>query len=110
MSILPMNTHFNTSPIANILSLNDIASIVGMYITMDTCEERELVVHYKDIVIRFIECTEGLSYYDTMNINNFNHDITNHSYLQSVKSNKLYFTNNEIKRTKKARNFQQDLG
>ena len=94
----------------NILSLSDLAPIPGVYIIMDAREKRELVVHYKEATLRFIECKEGLYYSGMAESDNSNTSVTTYSCLQFVKNNKKYYTNSEIKGAKTARRIQQELG
>ena len=48
---------------------------------MDTREEIALVVHYKETILRFIECVGGLYYYDMAESDNSNTTITTCSYI-----------------------------
>ena len=60
LNLFPLNLHFNSSSLATILLVKDVASIPGVYITMDTREENALVVHYGSQMYKFNQCEDGL--------------------------------------------------
>ena len=46
LNMFPLQLHYNSSSLATILSVKDVALIPGVYITMDTREENSMLVHY----------------------------------------------------------------
>ena len=46
MKMFPIDFHFNSESMANILSIKDVVSMKGACITMDTFEERAITLHY----------------------------------------------------------------
>ena len=65
--ILPMEVHFNPDSMANIIAVNNVASITWVYISMDSKKERVIIVDDQNNMIKFHECCDGLYYYDTAN-------------------------------------------
>ena len=51
--LLPMEVHFNPESMANILEIRVVASILGVYISMDSKKERVIIVEYKNHIIKF---------------------------------------------------------
>ena len=48
------------------MSLKHVATISGVYVTMDTCKEKSMIVHLPNRdKIKFIEYVDGLYYFDT---------------------------------------------
>ena len=43
--LFPMTVHINESPMANILSLAEVANIAGVHIKMDTSKENAINLH-----------------------------------------------------------------
>ena len=109
MKLFPIDVHFNSESMANILSLKDVAEMEGARITMDTLEERAITVHFQGNAYRFMEHKEGLYYLDINDIKS-NTKVSPYSFLGSVKDNKSYFTDNEIKGADEARQIQQEIG
>eukprot|EP00957_Ditylum_brightwellii_P096269 7332464-Ditylum_brightwellii.AAC.1 len=65
LKLFEMTVHFNENTMATVLSLSDIASLDGVHLTMNTLEERAILVHLDDgKVIKFKECDDGLYYFD----------------------------------------------
>ena len=50
---LPMEVHFNTDYMANILAIKDFDSILGVHISMYSRKECAIVVEYKNQIIKF---------------------------------------------------------
>ena len=57
---LPMEVHFNLDSKAKILVIEDVASIPGVHISMDSRKERLIIVEYQNEIIKFQECSYGL--------------------------------------------------
>ena len=134
LKMLPLKMHFNEDSMANILCLKDVANIEGVQITMDSLKERAMLVHHKGQCYKFKECSEGLYYYDTnelpanaqpvltaVEVENENDvkenqtdkskdTVMDYSFLQTVESNKQYFTSAEIQGANNARSLQQMIG
>jgi hypothetical protein len=51
MKLLPIDVHFNQVSMANILSMKDVVSLPGVQVTMDSTQEKALVVSFKDTTI-----------------------------------------------------------
>ena len=97
-----MQLHYNSSSLATILSVKDVAAIPGVFITMDTREEQSMLVHYNSDIFRFKQCKDGLYFYDTAD--NYNSStVTDYSLLQSVNDNRKFYTRQEIKGADDAR-------
>ena len=60
MKMFPIEVHFNSESMANILSLKDVVSMRGACITMDTFEERAITLRYEGNVYKFKEHKGGL--------------------------------------------------
>ena len=132
LKILTMQVHYNSTSLANILSLSDVANLEGARITMDTELEQAINLHYRGKIMKFEECADGLYYLDTRTLRNYsNNTITPYlnqppthktlenftkrmktykNMLQTVTSNKEYFTQKEIKNADTARKLQSQLG
>ena len=106
MKLFPIEVHFNSESMANILSLKDVAEMKGARVTMDTLKGREIVVHFNEQAYHFAEHAEGLYYLDMEKIKS-NVSVSPYCFLESVTDNKLYFSDNEIKGADKARQLQQ---
>ena len=81
---------------ANILSLSDIANLEGARVTMDTSIARAIKLHYHSQVFTFLECMDGLYYWDSSS-NKPKLPITNYtSFAQTVQNNHLFYSKREI--------------
>eukprot|EP00957_Ditylum_brightwellii_P049423 3749865-Ditylum_brightwellii.AAC.1 len=66
LKLFDMKVHFSENTMATVLSLSDVASLDGVHLTMNTLEERTILLHLGDgKVIKFKECDDGLYYFDT---------------------------------------------
>ena len=111
-SLLPFQVYFDERSMANILSLKDVAS--RFRVTMDTTVEHSMNVHVSDHqVLKFKQCGDGLHFLDTSTLGSSvfssNSAVNGYSYLQTVTSNKEYFTRREVQGANAARNLQQLL-
>ena len=115
LNLLPLDVHYNPDSLANILSLSDVANLAGARITMDSKVERTINLHYNGRTLKFKECSDGLYFLDTTktedNYSNtqiiaYNtsspHSHTYSSMLQTVNSNREFFTKREIAAADKA--------
>ena len=66
-NFLPREVHFNTYLMENILVIKDFSSIPGLQISTDSRKERAVILKYKNQIIKFQECLDGLYYYYTTN-------------------------------------------
>ena len=109
LKFFPFDVFYNPNSMANILALKDVAN--KFQITMDTTQERSMLVHVSnDTIIKFSECGNGLYYFDTSTIRNTNkNNVTEYSFLSTVKENKTYFHKREIEGADNARILQQLL-
>ena len=89
---------------ANILSLKDVTAMEGSQITLDTLKERVITVYYIDKAYKFRKHKEELCYLD-INNNKPNTEVSTYCLLNSVKDNKSYYTENDVKRVYQARQF-----
>ena len=112
LKLLPIQVHFNPESIANILSLTDIANLPGAKVTMDTSQERAIILHYDGKKFKFQECHDGLFFLDTSRSDNHNESVTAYSanFLQTVRQNKSVFSKQEIMRADDARKLQETIG
>jgi hypothetical protein len=118
LNLLPLRVHFNEHSLANILSLSDVANLPGARVTMDTDIDRAIILHFNGKTLRFHECADGLYFFDTKSLDrqrNSKNLLTQYStnkasFIQSVKSNKEFFTKREIDKAQQARNLQSKIG
>ncbi len=102
LKLLPMEVHYNASSMATILSLASVDALDGVYITMDTREQKAIMVHVDGSILVFKMCFDGLFYFDTANplahtINDDKEAVIPYNFLQTVGGNKSFFTKREIK-------------
>ena len=96
---------------ANILSLSDIANLEGARLTMDTDIERAIQLHYNNHTFTFLECMDGLYYWDSNSPHKTKETLTNYSsFAQTVRHNKLFYSKREIQGADRARALQSSLG
>ena len=98
-SLLLFQVYFDEKSMANILSLKDVSSCFR--VTMDTTVEHSMNIHVSDHqVLKFKQCGEGLHFLDTSTLGSSvfssNSSVNGYSYLQTVTSNKQYFTCPEV--------------
>jgi hypothetical protein len=110
LKMLPVTVHFNQKSMANILSMKDVVSLPNVKVTMDSSQERALLVEFEGEIFKFEECDNGLYFYDTIVPSKSKLVSTPYSFLETVKDNKEYFTNHEIKGAETARSLQQEIG
>ena len=84
---------------------------------MDTDVERAILVHLdNDHVLKFLECHDGLYYYDMTRplehtgANDSNATFYDYSFLQTVEGNKANYSRREIVGADKARRVQELIG
>ena len=93
MNFLPLDIHFNYTPLADIPSLSEVDS--HYQVTMDTTVESSSNVHINDhTIIKFLKCGSGLYYFDTAKSNKY--QVNYYSFISNVKDNKSYFSRREI--------------
>ena len=112
LKLLPMSVNFNADTMATVLSIKDVANLNGVHLTMNTLEERAILVHNGDKVMKFKECKDGLNFFDTAA--SFDHlmvtsndGIKAYSYLQTVADNSAYYSKQEIDGAEDARRLQR---
>ena len=86
LKFLPMEVHLNIDSMTNIIAIKDVSSIPGVHISTDLRKERAIIMEYKNQVIKFQECRDGLYYYDTSN--KFISNVNSYSFLSTTKYNK----------------------
>ena len=109
LNLFPMSVHYNPSSLANVLSFDTVAQLSGVRITLDTLIERGFLVTYKDMTLKFRPCSDGLYYFDTNTLKSKS-TVTDYSFLETVKSNKEFFSSQEIQGADNARLLQRDIG
>ena len=116
-NLLPIPVHFNPHSLANILSLSSVANIPGARITMDTHVEKAILLHVNGQTYKFLECQDGLYFYDTKHLpNHSNTMLSNYSapssyhFLQRVDDNKAFYTRRQIEGADTARRIQASIG
>ena len=117
LNILSIRVHFNHDSLANILSLSDVANLPGARLTMDSQVERAIILHLNQEEIKFLECSDGLYYWDSSSnkskpsINIYSPSSTNNlSLTQTVAKNKAFFTKRDVQGADKARVLQSVIG
>ena len=114
LNILPVKVHFNPQSMATILSLAGVDKLPWHYCTMDTRASKAIHVHKPNgDTLVFKPCADGLYYYDTAKPDDHSFKskpkVTDYSLLQTVNSNKSFFTKKEIEGAMKARKEQEIL-
>ena len=109
LNLFPISVHYNPSSLANVLSFDTVAQLPSVRITLDTLIERGFLVTYKDMTLKFRPCSDGLYYFDTATLKSKT-TVTDYSFLETVMSNKEYFTSQEIQGADNARLLQRDIG
>ena len=101
---------YNPQSIANILSLAAVRKVCR--ITMDTAVEAALCVHRTDgTVMKFIEYSTGLYYFDTSQQKlTTSQNITGYSFVTTVAGNQSRFHRREIAAADAARKLYRHLG
>ena len=112
LAILPFDVYLHEGSMANILSLKKVSK--KFRVTMDTTVENCMKVHVSDHhILKFKQCGDGLHYLDTSTLGNSifssNSAVNSYLYLQTVTSNKRYFTCREVQGVADAPNLQQLL-
>ena len=74
--MLPINVHYNHESMANIVSMKDVLSLPNVKVTMDSSQERAVIVDFKGDIFKFTECANGLYFYDTAVNNKSKKDTT----------------------------------
>ena len=87
--LFPLNVHFNSTSLANILSLSDVKS--HYRVTMDTTVKSafNVQINYHTIV-KFLKYGLGMYYFDTAKSNKS--PVNAYSFLSIIKDNKSYFS------------------
>ena len=114
----PLQVHFKSDSLANIISLRDVANISGVVITMDSSKERAIMVKMGLKEFKFCECPDGLYHYDTSNVcenpskskSSVISYPNSYSLVMTVAENKRFFTKKEIAGAEGAHRLQQELG
>ena len=111
MILFSIVVYFKKDSMANILSFKDVSEIPDVRITMETAKEDAIAVTTKEgKVIRFKPYSNGLFYFDTKNHNNKSKESVSHyTIIQTVDSNKQFFTSNEIEGAGVSRKYQDIL-
>jgi len=92
-NILPMKVWFNDQSLANILSMNEVANIDGVSITMDTSIDNAIIVNLPDEnTLRFEQVNDGLYTYNPVSGIKSNNAITNYSFVSTVKKQEIFYT------------------
>lgn len=56
LKFLDIDVYYNPKSMAIVLSLSDVVDLDSVQMTMDTLEERAILVHLNDKIIKFQEC------------------------------------------------------
>ena len=117
LELFPVPVHFNEDSIATILALKDVASLPGCYLTMDTRQARQILVSFEGSTVTYVfkECADGLYFYDTKasvasKLSRNNNNVNPYTFLQTVASNKSFYTTKDIDKADSARELQRRLG
>ena len=65
LKLLLIKVQMNTKSMTIILSFKDVASILGVGITMYLSNKRSSIVHWNIKIINFTECDDGFHFSDT---------------------------------------------
>jgi hypothetical protein len=102
---------FNPKSLANILSMAQVRK--KCRITMDSDIEAAMLVHRKDgSIIKFVEFSNGLYYFDTKEEqqNKKNKVSDNYLFVNTVAANKSAYTREEVEAADRARALYRKLG
>ena len=111
-----LKVHFNSSSMANILSLRDVAALPNVTITMDTSTDKSMEVHLSSgLTYIFREGANGLYFFDTSDTaNHIKSSVSAYlpstSFLSTVSTNKSMFTSRQIEGANRARLLHEQLG
>ena len=114
LKLLPVQVHFNSKSMATISSLAGVDNLPWHYCTMDTRISKGIQVHKPNgEILVFKSCADGLFYYDTANPQDHSikakPSVTDYSLLQTVNTNKSFFTKKEIEGAMNTRREQEIL-
>lgn len=84
LKILPIKVHYNPDSLANILSLSNVANLLGAKVTMDTSVEHAILLHYDNQVYKFQECADRLFFLDASCSDNISTPINEYSFLHTL--------------------------
>jgi len=113
-----MDVHFNEKSMATVLSLKEIADLLGYRLTINTSKKRSIFVETDTVTgVKFRQCGSGLYLYDmaqghknSLNNNNQNKsDVIDHFSLHTVNKNRDFWNKNKIKKAEKSRRYQSIL-
>ena len=108
LKLLPFTVYYKKQSMANVLFVKDVAD--HFRITMDMFQECCMLVHlYNGSTLKFHKCGDGLYYLDTSCVISTNSSVSAYCFLQTVNSNKTFFTWHEIEGANNARLLQQHL-
>jgi hypothetical protein len=119
LCLLPLRVHYNELSMATILSLASVIELPGYFARMDSRMESAILVYTpSDKIYKFLQCKDGLYYFDTeradIHILTYSNtelsDYPHPSFVQTVASNKQFLTPEEIKGADNARKEQELLG
>ena len=81
-----MEVHSNPDSMDKTIKVKDVDSIPGLHISMESKKECVIIVEYKNQIINFQYCHDGLYYYDTFNelISHINSYFLKHHEIQQV--------------------------
>ena len=102
---------YNPNSLANILSLAEVRK--RCRVTMDTAIEPAICVHRPNgSIMKFVEFTTGLYYYDTTKVqdNSSNTMLSDYSFVLTVEGNKSRFHRREIEGADRARDLYRKIG
>ena len=102
-----LGTHwFNKDSITNIISLDHMTD--KFRVTLDSNEEKALLVHFPDKIIKFHQMENGL--YGMNPMIDYNNSIQKFQLIQTVGNNWEYLTTKQKNRVKKAQKLYEAIG
>ena len=108
LKILPFQVYFNPDWIADILSLAEVSE--QFCATYDTERSTSIFVHLGDKTLEFQKCATSLYYLDTAPDNNNTNVTPYFTFVQTIKTNKLHFSCQELEGVDRARILQSLVG
>ena len=113
LKILPIRVHFKPDSMGTILSFKTVCEIPGAHVTFDSKASTDIILQLQGgSKYIFKQFQNGLYYYDTINVNHNQYskaELTDYIQLQTVKSNKQYFTTSKLKGADASRKYQEYL-
>ena len=102
------NVWFNEDSITNIISMQDMTA--NFRVTMDSKQEKALLVHMPDKVVKFKQFSSGLCAVDPNDKKSHELPKKSSQFLSAVKENLKFLSTRQQKRARRARQLHETMG